>query len=470
MTDFCDVMKKHKLVAEQLDKTRKTTNDAMMIVAKFIQNRNLILVGGMAIDYALAKFGEPIYDKGQIPDYDFNSVDSVNDAFDLVDILRAAGFKNVDAIKGMHSTTTRVRVDFIGVADISYQPPNLYEKIKTFMHGRFRCRHPHDQMIDQHMAFCYPINNIPMDDVTYRWEKDLKRYNLLWKHYPIIELPMTMKLEPRVIDLESFGGDHNFNTCDIALSGMAAYAVLYQTLKPLAVEADITMPGIELNYELQSPVKFQVDCANVPLDVISPLEFIGDEYDPISGMFPKSVIIENVRIASTYYRLVSIHTVETSEGNIKIVSPQFLLMHFLIFANYAETEEQRNINLNFYVYTRQILDTAEQCYVKLKKSNISESIFAPSLELLGKENFNTAYVLRLAAIASRSKTDIPFLNNKYAKLHITNVPPQYYADKERPSSVYDYDNILYKTSGKLVVEPAPIVKESILDMATVNTS
>ena len=47
--------------------------DALTIVKQFIISNDLILVGGMAIDFALKLKGDQIYTDDQLPDYDFDS-------------------------------------------------------------------------------------------------------------------------------------------------------------------------------------------------------------------------------------------------------------------------------------------------------------------------------------------------------------------------------------------------------------
>jgi hypothetical protein len=159
---------------------------ALDVVKEFIINKNLILVGGMAIDFALRLMGDSIYTDEQIPDYDFYSPDHAADAYELAAILCKKGFKNISCINAMHITTMRVRVDFETVADITYCPTKVYKQVPTLMYDKLRIVHPHWQMIDQHSSLSLPFENPGMEVIFHRWKKDLTRYDILYKHYPVV--------------------------------------------------------------------------------------------------------------------------------------------------------------------------------------------------------------------------------------------------------------------------------------------
>ena len=70
---------------------------ALEIVKEYIISHKLIVYGGQSIDYALRLKGSQIYNDSQIPDLDFLSTRSVDDGYDLTDILIKKGFKNVNS-------------------------------------------------------------------------------------------------------------------------------------------------------------------------------------------------------------------------------------------------------------------------------------------------------------------------------------------------------------------------------------
>jgi hypothetical protein len=175
-------------LAQRRDTDGPMLDRALELVRKFVAARRLVLFGGLAIDFALRLHGAAIYPDDERPDYDMLSPTSVRDAYDLADELHRAGFPNVGAIRAMHTQTMRVRVDFRAVADVGYMPPDVYARLSaTALEFRgLRSIHPDYQRIDMHRALCYPFNNAPTEDVFHRWRKDIKRFNMFEKYYPIL--------------------------------------------------------------------------------------------------------------------------------------------------------------------------------------------------------------------------------------------------------------------------------------------
>ena len=96
------------------------------IVEDFIKVKNLICYGGTAINNILPT-EDQFYNKDvEIPDYDFFTMNAVNDAKELADIYYKAGFTDVEAKSGQHHGTYKVFVNYIPVADITYLPKGIY--------------------------------------------------------------------------------------------------------------------------------------------------------------------------------------------------------------------------------------------------------------------------------------------------------------------------------------------------------
>jgi hypothetical protein len=153
----------------------------MDIVEKFIKDKGLICYGGTAINNILPK-EDQFYDRSvEIPDYDFFSTNALDDAIELANIYYLDGYNEVEAKAGVHKGTYKVFVNFIPVADITYLHPVLFENIEK-------------DAINKHGILYAPPNYLRMsmflelsrpDGDVSRWEKVLKRINLLNKHYPI---------------------------------------------------------------------------------------------------------------------------------------------------------------------------------------------------------------------------------------------------------------------------------------------
>jgi hypothetical protein len=142
----------------------------------------------MAIDMALKMVGKiGIYSADKLPDYDFLSPDSSADASHLAHLLCKVGLQNVSAINAMHTTTIKVRCNFVPAADIGYCPKTIYDELPTLKIGRLRVIHPHFQIIDIHRSLSYPFDRAQVigAGLFYRWKKDCIRYDLLLDAYPI---------------------------------------------------------------------------------------------------------------------------------------------------------------------------------------------------------------------------------------------------------------------------------------------
>lgn len=170
------------------DKFTEDTEIALGLVKKYVIANNLIIVGGMAIDMALRLKGDKLYEDGILPDYDFYSPTYHIDAYKIAETLNRTGLKNISVINANHTSTMRVRVNYTVVADVTYMPKNIFDKLPTLLYRDVRIIHPHYQLIDQHRALSLPYENPPWEVITHRWKKDATRYDILYEYYPL-ELP-----------------------------------------------------------------------------------------------------------------------------------------------------------------------------------------------------------------------------------------------------------------------------------------
>lgn len=181
LSDFAEEIDDHKDLQNYF---HDELTECYKIVEDFIKRNDRILVGGMAIDYALKDKGSFLYSKNKI-DYDFLSPEFHRDAYKLGDIL-AKKFDGISVIGALHATTMRVRYKFMPVADITYAPLILYDKLKSINYQGFRCIHPHIQMIDQMRSIIYMAENPPRESFFGdRIAKDIKRFCMLAEFYPM---------------------------------------------------------------------------------------------------------------------------------------------------------------------------------------------------------------------------------------------------------------------------------------------
>tara|TARA_B100001758_G_scaffold65204_1_gene54430 strand:- start:112 stop:1665 length:1554 start_codon:yes stop_codon:yes gene_type:complete len=155
--------------------------DIIDIVENFLRKTQCICYGGTAINNLLP-INDQFYNKDvELPDYDFYSDKPLEHAKELADIYYEKGYTEVVAQSGMHAGTFKVFVNFIPVADITYLPKNLYNKIKKDSQTRkgiYYCS------INYLRMSMYLELSRPHGDVS-RWPKVLKRLSLFNKHYPL---------------------------------------------------------------------------------------------------------------------------------------------------------------------------------------------------------------------------------------------------------------------------------------------
>jgi len=160
--------------------------EAIVLVKQFIRDRGLIIYGGTAIDFCLRLRGASIYpdDMLAVPDLDFLSPDSIRDAYDLTDLLFAAGYKAARTVTGIHVQTMRVDAgDNHFIADLSYVPPAIFKALPTIIYDGMRVLSPTVQAIDMFSSLSFPYDEAPREVIFARWAKDIKRFNLLYSTY-----------------------------------------------------------------------------------------------------------------------------------------------------------------------------------------------------------------------------------------------------------------------------------------------
>jgi hypothetical protein len=151
------------------------------IVEDFINKKNLVCYGGVAIDALLPEI-DKIYDKNvELSDYDFFTPNALEDAKELADIFVQKGYTEVEAKAGAHYGTFKVFCNFLAVADLTYMPKELFRVLKKEsirVKGILYCP-PNFLKMSMYLELSRPAGQID------RFEKVFKRLTLLNKYYPI---------------------------------------------------------------------------------------------------------------------------------------------------------------------------------------------------------------------------------------------------------------------------------------------
>ena len=208
----------------------KEIEEALEIVEKFIIDKKLVLYGGMALDLAAKLKGEFVYDPKDnvLPDMDFFSPEPIKHAYELAEILFKKGYAGVNAISAMHVSTLRIRISDDVVADISYMPPVIFDDMKTLKVGKLTIVHPLYQRMDQHKAWTGPMRTPPMEAIFNRFSKDMTRFQLIDRLYPIEDNPDLKNVKYPILAKVIIP-----NYSDVLWTGYISYAVHYYQLVKL---------------------------------------------------------------------------------------------------------------------------------------------------------------------------------------------------------------------------------------------
>jgi hypothetical protein len=154
------------------------------IVEDFIKSNNLICYGGTAINNILPA-EDQFYNKDiEIPDYDFFTMNALEDAKSLANLYYKEGFTDVEAKSGQHYGTYKVFVNYIPVADITYLPKDIFGSLKkdSIRVAGILYAPPNFLRMSMYLELSRPAGDIS------RWEKVLKRLTLLNKNYPLTDV------------------------------------------------------------------------------------------------------------------------------------------------------------------------------------------------------------------------------------------------------------------------------------------
>ena len=151
------------------------------IVENFLKSKRLLCYGGTAINNILPKHAQ-FYNKDyEIPDYDFYSANALDDAKELADIYYKEGYDQVEAKSGVHEGTYKVYVNFIPMADVTTMHKDLFDSLYKESISVAKIKYVPANFL--RMGLYLELSR-PAGDIS-RWEKVLKRLNLLNKYHPM---------------------------------------------------------------------------------------------------------------------------------------------------------------------------------------------------------------------------------------------------------------------------------------------
>jgi hypothetical protein len=521
------------VVAQQRDADKSTIDRALEIVRRFIIDRGLVLFGGLAIDRALRLRGGRIYPDGERPDFDVLSPRSVDDAYDLADMLHAAGFDGVGAVRGIHVQTMRVRTDFVWVADVGFAPPDVFARVPTLTTADgMRVVHPDFQRMDMHLAFCFPLGNPPQEDVFHRWRKDLARFCLVDALYPLGDADAAgaagAASDAASGDASGAAGDASGAAGDksaagaagdksaagaaggakgsagrltagrlttarlavdvagraagltVALQGFAAYAAIRAALDETAAAFGVAAPAVAAprlalafpdarTVAVELPVGDTVDFAAPDVAAALGADPPPVWFDPFMDVGFESARAGAAAAVSTRGRLLAVAAVRVAVAGAPaqalVVTPQFLLLHFLLGAHRADDAGAAAACRAFYGHTLEVLRAAEGLFADAAVGGhadaalgvFAESPFGLPVRTLGTTNESAAYIIRMATNAERlGEVFAPALGLTGGD-PLAGLPQNYYPATAKRRPTFDHgQSPLFRRSG--LARPAPAAR------------
>ena len=415
--------KVYELISTKKNPLYESMLKAIDLIKEFISKRQLIVYGGTAIDYALRLHNDNIYpdDQLSVPDLDFYSNDNVKDAYDLADILYKNGFEKTRAIRALYVRTMRVDIgenNFL--ADITYMPAGIL--LPTIQYEKMKIIHPDFQRLDIHMALSFPLSNAPMEAIFGRLKKDIKRFNLLDKYYP---LGSGLNLSGKPLTLKKYNIPIKFK--DYVFTGMAAYAIIC-----------LIVGGNEPNAaEISKQITFntlvdEVEIVNSDVDeLIKSLTDI-KKYNKYINLLPARILAKKDGIQMNIHNItgkrIAAHMLTYKEHKIKITNVQYILLNFLAKA-YLTDGNTRATYVFLYNDLMRIINT--HC--------CKHEFLMPTYKTYGGVNLTEANEINL----NRIQVDLHVEGiNQY------NMPEMVYspARGNRPSA-YDYNEKFFHIDG-----------------------
>jgi hypothetical protein len=402
----------------------------MDLVKSFIQRNKRILVGGMAIDFALRSIGKKLYPDNKFPDYDFLSHEFHKDAYYIGQQITDEISDGVSVIRAFHVSTMRVRVNFQDAADITYIPKEIVDKVPTILYQGFTIVHPHYQMIDQHRALSLPFEKPPLETVLGRWKKDIQRYTLLSENFPI-ETPTL----PKNYDLHHY--DISFDLLQSeCLSGYASLLYWISKAKELNYKLEVPDEWFNSWVETKTSIKFSLPetayCSILTDNLEENLKkFKGEKryFHRLLDKIPKKILVQtdksrfeildnkgDLRSASLPYKTKRIYC-----SNLQEVMCYLLTLG--IFYNSP-------LALYTYKVAQNLLLWASDNYANSKDKTLYEP-FLPTVEVYGQHNIYESYTV--------SCDDVDAILEKRQKKY--QPPKGYYPEKGGtvPEQLLKYD-------------------------------
>ncbi len=303
------------------------------IMERFLRIKGRVVYGGAAINAHLSpehKFYDPnLY----LPDYDFMTPDPLQDCAELILAFQEEGFEDVEAKFGIHEGTYKIFVNYRSAADITFMPPDIYERLVNDADTIEGIRY---SSVDYLRMNIYLELSRPAGMVS-RWEKVYERLLLLNEEYPPSAGRCTK--EP------------------LAATGKPVDPVLYERIVDAGIEANaIFLSGLSQLSEKDNSESEQESAGVVLMmsdkrtELDATLKRIGlkrTEHPAMGELLPARTEYHTTKkqLVAVVFETVACHnyTVTSNKqrmGSIDLLIQMYYAMHFAGLQSYAATRIQ----------------------------------------------------------------------------------------------------------------------------------
>lgn len=397
--------KECKLVIEHLDEIIKnadnlsatiikpTHNDLKIlfsIVLNFVIEKKRKIYGGFALNKLLESVEKKdmIYDINDITkwDIDFYSPTPIEDAREISLRIFDKGYRHILAREAQHDETYTIFAETKNIADITYVPKNIYNKMPFVVIDNIHITGPHFMLIDYFRVITDPLTSY------YRLDKTFNRLCLIAKHFPLPEYDTTITISPLSNELDvAFSIVHDFiiNKPSLVVIGMYAFNHLIKEIK-----TDIK--NVDINYYEVISTNYKIDTKNMILELQKRINIYGKTSITYKENYPffqylgynVDIYYDNIIICRMYHyniKCIPYNTVPaiyfnnnlqiTKAGTIQIGSYAILMLYNLINVMWAKTTNDSNTEELYYNLLSHMVQYKTYYFKHTDKTILDESLF-----------------------------------------------------------------------------------------------
>lgn len=433
-----------------LNSNKEKLEECLDVVREYIIENQLMVVGGMSIDFGLKEMGDRLYSDYSIPDYDIISPNNIEHANKIAKIICSKGHKNIAVVPAVHKTTIRVQLLGNTVFDSTFMPEIIYDKIPFKMHQGIKFIDPVYQKIDQFSSLSLLWNITgPSFNIINRFSKDIKRKDMLNKYYRyeqtspqkfdmnniFVNMGELKNIENESIlinkesmkssieKLNSFNIDKSYYTADpeIIFHGKSAYAIILGEFKKICQKWNIKWNHENIiNLKSLEPKEniLSVDFAGSDVEFASTGDKIKDsfkffeknssngnfqlkKYSHTHTAFPSHYCYvdknsnKKILVMDMTGMNVSIHHLQINNNLVFIANYNYILSYFLFRHFMGENEDEKNIYGKYYYSLLYMVEKVQSCeeYIEHVMKEGENSLFLYSINNLHSnywmdENYN----------------------------------------------------------------------------------